>query len=807
MSDWSLLDLLPGLYVALLAWLLAAVLRRWFDPLPSRAIAVFGLILILLFGPVLFAGYTLVPVGMLPSIAPYLHLEQGAISANPIQTDVLLQIVPWQALVRQAYRSGEWPLWNDLAGTGEPLLANLQAQHLQPLVLLALPFPLWQAVGITGAVRVLVALVFAFLLFRRQGLGEGPALAGALAYGLGGFLLLWLHWPMGNGAALLPLLLYAVIRAMDRGEGRDLLLLAGATWAVLLGGHPETTAYCLAAAAGLALVRSRPIRERWRPLVPVAGAMILAAGAATPVLLPAAHYLPQSLRYQRLEARGTRTQEPEVVRWWKDGEFRAASLEDLSKRTLPLLAPNAYGNSRFRAYWGRQNTNEDAAGYGGTVALLAALLAFLPCRGVRFPQERLAMATAVVCLVVIAGVPGIKDLFDTLPGLNRSATYHRRLALILSLCLAYLAGCTWERWRRRELTWQPMVGTAPLLGATIAWAYLAHPHPEDSSLLAGLRHGSLALHLGVLAAAALILGLTTSRRWGMPALAGLVAVELLWIHGPANPPMPKSLYFPTPPPLEYLQRHLEGQRFVGVGRTLLANLAALYGLSDLRSFNPIKPGAVVELTRHVTAPESSLMVEDFQRLEEPLYDLLGVRYVLSPRQFQLPGFRRAFRHHSGWIYERPGALERLFLPASTEIYRGGSWRHWIAQNPDFADRALVQASLEHSKDWQARSPEASRLHLEAVTATRLQAQAELAEPCLLASSLYQDGGWRLLVDGEAQTTLLANGPFVAAWLPPGSRRLDLLYRPPGFLAGCLLAALALTAGCLWWLPPSGSVTS
>ncbi len=43
-----------------------------------------------------------------------------------------------------------------------------------------------------------------------------------------------------------------------------------------------------------------------------------------------------------------------------------------------MVAPNTFGNSRYAHYWGPGNSNEDASGFVGTAALLAALLA-LPC--------------------------------------------------------------------------------------------------------------------------------------------------------------------------------------------------------------------------------------------------------------------------------------------------------------------------------------------------------------------------------------------------------------------------------------------
>jgi hypothetical protein len=48
--------------------------------------------------------------------------------------------------------------------------------------------------------------------------------------------------------------------------------------------------------------------------------------------------------------------------------------------------------------------------------------------------------------------------------------------------------------------------------------------------------------------------------------------------------------------------------------------------------------------------------------------------------------------------------------------------------------------------------------------------------------------------------VLVDGPLVGAWLPAGEQRVDLLYRPGSFVAGLLLAALALAAAAAWWVP-------
>ncbi|MFL6195200.1 MAG: hypothetical protein ACJ75H_13580, partial [Thermoanaerobaculia bacterium] len=339
MTTWTPVDLLPGLWAGFLGAWLAWALRRWFDPVPLRVWGVVAAVLVVLFGPVLFGGAMLLPLDNLRGEVPFRRLAPTDPHGNILQGDLIQLVAPSQAAVREAWAEGRWPLWNRQAGAGLPLLADPQAQALQPLVLLGHGFPLARAAGITAALRVLVALVFGFLWMRRQGLGEAAALAGALGFGLGGFLLLWLGWPLANSAALLPLLLYAVARCDEPGGRRDGLLLGIAAFAVLTGGHPETILYDLGLALLFLIDRVRRRFQGLRmALVRRAGIAFVVAGlAAAPVLLPFVEYLPKTMRAARMSA---------------------PAVGPAVKAYLPLAAPNAFGNSRYIHYWGRENTNE-----------------------------------------------------------------------------------------------------------------------------------------------------------------------------------------------------------------------------------------------------------------------------------------------------------------------------------------------------------------------------------------------------------------------------------------------------------------
>jgi Bacterial membrane protein YfhO len=806
LSDWTVSDLLPGLYVFLLGAGLATVLRRWYDAVPWHILAVFGVILVLLLGTVLFGGGVLLPLGNLPGFLPFRQLPFPDPPSLALQGDLVHQITPWTVEVRRAFREGRWPLWNVRAGAGMPLLADPQAQVLQPFVMLACPFPITAAVGVTAALRLLFALVFTFLLLRRLGLGEAAALAGSLAFGLGGFLMLWLGWPLASCAAWLPVVLYGLARC-DREEGsstRDLILLFGATTGLMLGGHPEVMLYALGLVGLFLLDRARRRGGAvGRRLLARCGLTLALAGTvASPMLLPALDYLPTTERAAVVMATLPPISLSELWRELRKPETLESWRTRSVQRLLPVVAPRAYGDHNY--YWGSGNVIDDASGFPGSAALLAALVALLPLRGRRrFPQERVILLALIAALLLMVQPPGIDRLFVRLPIVG--ATFVRqshRILILISFCLAALAACETGRRSRGEGARWPVLVAAAALAALLIWGYQAHPNPQDPTLLADYRSRMLAVHLVTLALTAVLLMLRPQgRKWGraVPWLfCGLVAGELLLIHGPALPPAPRRLAWPVTPPMRFLQENLGDFRMMGLGKDVLpANFALVYGLNDVRIDNPSLPQAYGETVWPLRRQPPDHL---FARPGHPMYDLLGVRYVLTEPGVVLP-LRLVFQDPTMWIYWRRGALPRLFLPARAIAYRGGGpWWWWLGANRDFAKRALVQASPDLGDVWWASSPKASSLVVAIPEPERVHARASLAEPRLLASSVLQDGNWHLLAEGKWRPTVIADGPFVAAWLPAGEQRVDLIYRPGRFVAGLVFAALALAAAAAWWVP-------
>jgi hypothetical protein len=254
------------------------------------------------------------------------------------------------------------------------------------------------------------------------------------------------------------------------------------------------------------------------------------------------------------------------------------------------------------------------------------------------------------------------------------------------------------------------------------------------------------------------------------------------------------------PPIAFLEKRLDPwHRVAGLGPMLRPNFGSVYGFADPRSSNPAKPAAYLEAISRINRFPGRA-TDGFIAPEDPLYGLLGARFLMTtPRQWLPPPYRLVSRRGGAWVHQNRQALPLLFLPASATACPGPGWSACTAGVRDFGEQAVLRA-LPDPRPWAAADP-ASSLELGEIRPDWLRARALLTEPRLLASSVYQDGNWKLLLDGKPWPATVANGPFVASWLPAGDAGIDLLYRPASFALGLAVAALGLAAGAALWVPP------
>ena len=291
------------LYVAVVYAIGVALARRAGVGIPRRVAAAFYLLVLLFFFRPLTGPYVNVAPDVLKLIAPWSASAPPGFDKNDVSNyelqDVVFQFVPWTKQVHESWRSLRVPLWNPLTACGMPLMANMQSGALSPLRLLTIPLPLANAFSAEAAFKVLVALTFAFLFCRRR-YDLVPSMIGAIGFGFGTFITLWLHFPHPNVAAFLPAVLYQIDLLAERVTRGRFVFAAVLGPILLAGGHPETVAHTVFFAALYALWLMFAERQKlFATLLAVSGVSLL---LSLPILLPFMEILPQSMSYRDAKA-------------------------------------------------------------------------------------------------------------------------------------------------------------------------------------------------------------------------------------------------------------------------------------------------------------------------------------------------------------------------------------------------------------------------------------------------------------------------------------------------------------------------
>jgi len=220
-------------------------LRRFYAQLEEHELVlsslVLALVVILVYGEIVFLGYTLSPAAFSPGVlssGPYGY-DGRRIAQLPLIDAWAsgVQELPMNRLVAQYLWSGQVPLWNPYMGAGTPLAADTTISAFSPIRILDLiPY----TYDLSVLLRIWLAGVLMVLFLKNLQIGTVPALGGALFYMLSGAFV----WSNGmiwiNVCMFAPLLMYAVERVIQNRNPSDVPLLSFAVFLSILGAFIET---------------------------------------------------------------------------------------------------------------------------------------------------------------------------------------------------------------------------------------------------------------------------------------------------------------------------------------------------------------------------------------------------------------------------------------------------------------------------------------------------------------------------------------------------------------------------------------
>lgn len=702
--------------------------------------------------------------------------------ANPLLGDIPLQLVPYRTLVRERLLRGKAPLWVHEVGTGSPLLGNAYAAPFSPLHLLALPLPAIRSMTVVVVWQTLLALLLTHALLLALGARPAGAALAAVSYAFSAFQVVWAYHPHAMSAAWLPGVLLGLI-LLRRGERGGFAGLVTCGLGMALSGHPETLAHgalaCVAVFLALLARREEGV-SRAAFTGRLAAAAVLTGCLAAPVLLPVLEVLPESERWAMVE-RVPRSVDPPP--------FEARFL------LLPLQ-PLLFGSPRDGTWDGPANFNEMCSGYGGVLALVLAVAGAALPGGRRRLLLLLLLAGGLAAFLASLGISPFFDLVDAIPGMSHGA--HARLRLLWVLAVAVAAGLGLEDLLRdRRGPW-----IAGALLAAAALALILHP-----SAVFWERAWWIAVLAG---AAAVVAALAVPRlRHAVPALAVLaLGLDLALLLVRYHPAVPGTFDLAAPAALARLadeaRQAPEPFRVMAEGRDLEPDLGALYGLWDPRGYDPMRPAAAALVTGRGFLPRfkvgREIRVESrrFPVHAQPMFDYLGVRYLLTRHQRRVPPpWEPAWNDTGGRVWRNTRALPLFFLPASARREPAEEKALELALgNRDFAASGVAEGAPAAGP-----RPQSGTARIALVLPNGFDLEVETVTGGLVVSSVAFADGWSLdLVDGPGPAELRrVNGGFTGFEIGPGRHRVRLDYRPAGWRWGLGAAGTALLVALGWAL--------
>ncbi|HYC93968.1 MAG TPA: YfhO family protein [Thermoanaerobaculia bacterium] len=752
---------------------------------PKRvALFFFALVLVFFFQP-LTQPSVATQDDFLNTLPPWHFITKIKDSVNGELNDIPLQHTPWGHQVRENWKSLRVPLWNELNGSGYPLLANGQSQALSPIRLLMLPLPTNRFMAGEAAAKILIALTFTFLFLRGRGYSELAAVLGATIFGFGGFLHAWLHFPHVTTACFLPAILWLIDRIAERRTfGR--FAAAALLWtAILFGGHPETASHIFfLALLYLCWIVFVEKRATWRLFLTLGGAMTVAALLSAPFLVPFLEAMPKSMRY---------------------GELQVSPLQ---RESLPytdincmivLFQAHFFGRVPFEDAWGPAVT-EPVGGFAGVLGMasfFALLFHVIRRRAWRSTEFFFVIATVIV-YGVINGWPLIGDaIHAVLP-----VVAHARFRLLFVMLMGIQAAAALDLRER-----SPLAVGAGVVAALLVALFTLKDFPSDEALRTSLL--TSARSVAVLALAVLFALLPRWRKWVLLGLLVAVIGELWPVTRAWNPPFPDKTMFARTPLIDALEelraKHPPNTyRVIGHGPMVYPNANAMYGYEEVRAHDPMafdRYMGFLGLTAGLkTGPEH--YHPWFENVDAPVLDFLNARFLMQGPYEPLPDPERwklVYEGVDGKIFENQRVLPRFYAVRNVILeFRDHLFYQKLREHGDWANTALLERleleTKQQGDDYLQPRPADAPLAVARVVEsgpTSYRVQASAPRWSLVVSSIPMWPGWKVERNGKTIEPIRVNGAFLGFAVPPGQSDVRVYYSPWTWWVGCALAVLGV----------------
>ncbi len=732
---------------------------------------------VLFMGESLLPDKMLAPLDLVMAIPPWATIHFSNVY-NSLSSDKVLYIHPIKVLVAKAWHSGI-PLWEPHILSGYPIIGNAQAGIFYPGILPYILLPGADASDLVALFHLVMAGLGMFGFLRALHCRHLAALLGAVVFMLNTVVIVWLMWDSVVGVMVwLPWTLWAFERAAV--PGRLWMVAPGAIAVALiyLAGHLQWSMYAMLALAFYSVFRFiRPNATSRRRVLMIAGVLALLGTAIAAVqLLPTMEYISQGHRGPI--SFNTMSQ---IVSWHG---FEV------------LWVPKYYGEGfAGPAWWGPINYNESMI-YVGIAPLLLALLAII------LRHDAVVMFFAGMGLFGALSSAG-SDIYRVLywiPGFDSLLPQRMRYLVVVSLSVLCALGLDWllrQSSLSNKKTLLSIIGSVFVIG--FGYVILRAGHlPDDPQRLNFVYKQELIFVVLLFASASLLALGKVLKHWGRSAVVGVFALTLidLWrVGADYQRPMSTAYYYPSTPAIEMMLDDKSFFRVLSVRRDwqLMPNLSAMVGLSDVGGYDSVYPNRYLTYIRQIdkTGPPhpytNNLAPSEFG---SPLVDLLNVKYALTSKKVDLPGWTLISKAGMR-VYARSRPMPRAWIASQAHVVSGKATMLERLSTPNFNPYKVVLLERPPIEPLGIQARELpGDVHIAEYKNNHIVLKASLQRPGWLVLSEMFHPGWRATVNGAPATVYRANYLLRAVPLPAGSHRIELTFLPDSFVTGAVISTTA-----------------
>lgn len=254
-------------------------------------------------------------------------------------------------------------------------------------------------------------------------------------------------------------------------------------------------------------------------------------------------------------------------------------------------------------------------------------------------------------------------------------------------------------------------------------------------------------------------------------------------------------------------------------KTFNANAGMYYGWHDVRGYDSIIPRQYVEFMNRIQPQENELLYnriapiyaqvggDVYAALDNPLLDLLNIKYLITEHVVPNPGWREIYRDGAVRVYENLEVIPRVSIvpearvaPATVQPLTEVDLRQvlFIEQTPSDPN-ALIPAS-----------PQLREARISRYTSNEVFVDVNISDRGWLLFTDAYFPGWKAYLrpfggdeSDEVELELLrANSAFRAIYLPrDGQWTVRFVYSPMSFKLGlyvCFLSAMTLLMLLIFW---------